>query len=99
MNFKRHTPARWRELDGVRDQVEQDLAQPARIGIELRQPLVGFDRNGQVRLRRLFGEKLGDFTRDGDNLDLFLVEIELAGLDLRRVEDVVDQLEQMPAGA
>ena len=87
------------ELDRVGDQVEQDLADPARVAAEQGRD-VGGDVGQQVepvragveggRLRHVV-DHLGQRERHGLQLDP-------AGLDLGEVQDVVDQAQQGPAG-
>ena len=83
------------ELDGVADQVEQDLAQPARIepddrrcarqqlAAELELALAG----ARLELQAQPLEERGD-------VDLDRRQLELAGVDPAEVEDVVDEGEQ-----
>ncbi len=85
-----------RELEGVRQVVVQDLLEPPRIehhvghaGINIRLDLqvLGRDTGAQDT------EHLADQRREVDRLD---VELHPPGLDLRQIEHVVDQLQQMP---
>ena len=83
------------ELDGVAQEVEQDLLQAQRIaGHAVRH--IGPDIGGELQAlggglrRQRLGHPLDQL--DGGELDAF--EVEAAGLDLGEVEDVVDDPEQ-----
>ena len=87
------------ELARVAQKVEHDLAQANRVGPHPAEIL------GQPHLEPvavLGRERLGrdeDVAQHGGHLDILDAELELAGLDLGQVEDLVDQLQQVPAGA
>jgi hypothetical protein len=93
-----HPAAGRRELDRVGQQVVQHLAEAARVGV---QGAVGLDRahrqgdaprSGERPQRgRQAGQRLGQAERRG-------LDVHLAGLDLREIEDVVDQGQQVLAG-
>ena len=87
------------ELDGVVDEVRQDLAEAERVA----QQMLG-DAGRDVRqeleplvVRLLRGER-GDRADDFVELEVGGFDVELAGLDLREVEDVVDDGQQRRAG-
>ena len=91
-----HDLAALGELDGVADQVDQDLAQPA--GSPTRAVgHVGGDVAGQLQAlaRGRAGQRLhacrSSMSRRSKSIAL---EVELAGLDLREIEDVVDDRQQ-----
>ena len=90
-----------RELDGVGQQVDEDLAQPRHVAHQ-RLGRAVFDQVGQVevlflRARRHQVERVFDTAAQVEHL---LLELELAGLGLRMVEHVVDDLQQgFAAGA
>ena len=88
------------ELDGVRDEVQNDLAQTAAVAAQLgrkllrdlelqREPLgLRFvARRGTRLLERVAHVEVGD------------VQLELAGLDPREVEDIVDHRHHLLPGA
>jgi hypothetical protein len=84
-----------RELHGVVQQVHQHLAQAAGIQQHLLrharcQPA---DQLEPGALRRE-GDEAGDFVHQRVQVGLDGIQFELAGLDLRQVEDVVDQAQQ-----
>ena len=85
-----------RELQRVREQIGQDLLDTLRIRFN-RPRAERTYVNAEVELL-LRGKQLEapleitDETRDGDRLD---VEIDLACLDLRQIEDVVDERKQV----
>ena len=90
-----HLPARDRELDRVREQIEHDLAHRARVRHHLRQPRRqrGADDDAlAVGLRlhdrdALLGQVVERDAGEG--------QVELAGLDLGEIEQVVDQRDQV----
>ena len=87
-----HLAAFLGELDGVGEQVEQDLLEPPRIGDDA----VGRSRRerGPEHDARALGERLEARRAILDelrHLDRGEVELELAGLDLGDVEQVVEQ--------
>ena len=88
------------ELDGVADQVDQHLAEPVGVahqprrhrGAEADDQLDGLAARGAAQQHVHVPEHLVE-------LELGILEFELAGLDLGDVEDVVDQRQQRLAGA
>ena len=84
-----------RELDGVADQVQEDLTQSARVAGQNGWNVGG---NAQQQLQVLFGRPGRERTkRIGDQIakvEVDPLEFQFAGLDLREVEDVVDQAQQ-----
>jgi hypothetical protein len=83
------------ELDGIADQIEQDLPEPDRIaqddgrhaGIDPRRKL-------EALAPRLGGQRLDDALDDRARHDLDALEIEPAGFYFREIQDVVDDLQQ-----
>ena len=90
-----------RELDGIGQQVDEDLAQARHVAHQ-RLGRAVFDQVGQVevlflRARRHQVERVFDTAAQVEHL---LLELELAGFGLRMVEHVVDDLQQgFAAGA
>ncbi len=87
-----------RELDGVRQEIEQDLLELALVGHDVAELRIDLLRERDaVALRALAHEcqRIRQCERDVEGRRL---EIHAAGLDLRQVEDVVDQRKQMLAG-
>ena len=87
------------EFHRVRQQIERDLFDGASVGME-------HDTGGDIGIERepLFaGAAVDDPQAVGKNLvelDRLGIEVDAAGLDLRHVEDVVDDVEQiLAAGA
>ncbi len=89
-----------RELDRVTDEVDQNLVQAVRVTDQ---------RAGDVG-RQVAGEFEAFFVRPhGQDLDGLLdqvaeiefdrLELDMAGLDFRQIEDIVDQMQQVAAGA
>ena len=83
------------ELDGVADEVEQDLPQPARVADQgvghLRLDLAGQLQPLPVGAE---GQRPEGLPQDVPQGEVGAVELELAGLDLGEVEQVVDHLQQ-----
>ncbi len=86
------------ELAGVAKQVKKALLQLGAVGVE---------RSGIVRIDDVEPVSAGGRERRNDRahlldqrleIDLFEIEVHLARLDLRQVENVVDQIQQMPPG-
>ena len=86
------------ELDGVRQEIDQDLTQHAFVGIDRRQGLRGLPLQVDARLARLAAHQGDAGVDDIADLEAVLVQRQLADLDLRQVEDVVDQLQQVASG-
>src|SRR3546814_10832707 len=85
------------ELHRIGQQVEQDLLHRARVGLDLGK----LDREAVLQHD---DAALGAVAHDAEarlrcrlEIDRLLVQLELAGLDLRQVEDVVDQAQQVRA--
>src|SRR3569832_1328919 len=86
-----------RELDGVGQQIEHHLVQALVVGPEPVDPVEHSDRYSDVRL---LGERFDTahaIDDDLQHLDRAEPHLELAGVKLRHVEDVVDQAEQAAA--
>ncbi len=87
-----------RELDRIRQQVEQDLPESARVSDDSRRSVL-VDQAAQLDLF-LPGARRDDVECALDafpEVDRLVLELELAGLDLRVVEDVVDHMQQCVA--
>ncbi len=92
-----HLAAFLGELDGVGEEVEQDLLEPPRIGDDGRQ--IWCERGPEHDARAL-GERLqaaGAILDDLGHVDRGEIELELAGLDLGDVEQVVEKRERVEA--
>jgi len=89
-----HHAARWRELDGVGNEVQQHLLELACVRLDV----AGSSDSGLEADLFLRHQRLRDVAHLlGDLRDRHLLKakLHLAGLDLGEVEDVVDQPEQM----
>ena len=88
------------ELDGIVAEVDQDLPKPQRIAAAM-----GGDRGLDVEDqfqplgRGLLGDQVADVVEHLFEIEIDLLDRQLAGFDLREVENVVDDAEEMLAGA
>ena len=88
------------ELEGVREQVLQHLLQPLGVGDEAAsQPRVDLHVEGQGAALRLVPEGTADHVEQVGEVDLLGLHRHGARFDLRQVEDVGDQVQQVGAGA
>jgi hypothetical protein len=92
-------PAPLGELGGVAEQVEQGLADLDLVRAHRAEVgrVAHLERVAVPRHQRL--DRLADVLEHGGDVELLDEQVHLAGLDLRQVEDVVDQAEQVPARA
>src|SRR3989454_7468507 len=96
LDTNRHLALR-RELDGIRQEVQQHLADLGAIRLDGGKP--GLDLAVQGH-RPATDQRLGRANAlvcERLDLDRFEDQLDFLGLDLREVEDVVDQIEQMHA--
>ena len=89
--------ARWREFDGIGDQVQQHLLHGAGIEPVLRDVAIDAELDLQPGVLGAAGHEAQHSLGHLHRIDVFLRQREPAGLDLREVEDVVDQRQQMLA--
>jgi hypothetical protein len=83
------------ELDRVRQQVGEDLPDPRRIGVDPRgHGALVLHRQGDALVERLGPHEGRHVRHQLHRLALDALDGQLPGLDLREVEDVVDQAEQ-----
>ena len=87
------------EFDGVAQEIEQDLSQPARIAAQGGRHVRG-DGGAQGQPFLAGGQFHGPegLGHQGARIEVAAFEDEFAGLDLGKVEDVVDHAEQVPGG-
>ncbi len=90
------TEPRARELDGVRDEVRQDLPHPPRIGVR-DQGVVPRDAQLEGLVARRRGRLPHHLVDERAEVDGAAGELELARLERREVEDVVDERAQVLA--
>jgi hypothetical protein len=89
-----------RELDRVADEVDEHLAQPMRIAAHSRPDVRHRERPQlDVVAERSLGQQVDDVAHDLGQVEVRLRERELAGLDPRQAQDVVDQELLALAGA
>ncbi|MNT36124.1 hypothetical protein D3C72_1721860 [compost metagenome] len=88
-----------REFHGVGKQVEDDLANGFFIGPDLRQAVFELLGNPDILGAGAKLDHADAILGDFQHRDRFFVEVIAAGLDARQVEDFVDEIEQVLAGA
>ena len=83
-----------RELDGIRQEIDQDLLEARGVTFDRRQAgcKSGFD--AKPLFLREWADAFQDRRDQRRQLDAFHRELHLAGLDLAQVEDLVDQGKQ-----
>ena len=83
------------ELDGVAEEVEEDLLQARRVpGDQVRQADIKIHDQFQALLQRLEGELPDGLLQAMEEVEGDVFQLELPGLDLGKVEDVIDEREQ-----
>ena len=97
-HFQRHGAA-LRELDRVRQQILQDLRKTLDVGVDGRRQVRRLVHAEQDLLLERHGlECVGQSMRQLADVDAGVREIDLARLDLGKIEDVVDERQQVVAG-
>ena len=87
--------AAFRELHRVVDQVDQDLSEPQRIADQVRRNIrLRGDQELQILFVRLLTDNGGQIFEDIFETEFGVLDVQLAGLDLREVENVVDDAQQ-----
>src|SRR3989442_2150669 len=90
--------ARRRELDAVGQEVHEDLAQASDVADDQRRGrLLQRVRQLDVRAREFRRRELQRFLDAGHEIERRLLQLELSRLDLREVEDLVDDRQQVLA--
>ena len=88
------------ELERVRQQVLQHLLQPLGVGDHAAgEVLVDLDVERELAVFGLVPERPSDGLQQARGQDFLGIDRHRAGFDLRQVEDVADQVEQVGAGA
>jgi hypothetical protein len=86
------------ELNGVPDEVDQDLAEPRRIDLDARgDGSIPVDAQGEALLDGAGAHERGDLVDQLGGRARHALERHATGLDLRQVEDVVQDAEEMLA--
>ena len=88
-----------RELAGIAQKVEQDLPQPHGIGCQHAKIVLRFHRELVLVLLRQLTRGADDLIDQRRQVHGFWVQLELAGFDLGEIEHLVDEAEQVLAGA
>ena len=88
------------ELDGVVAEIDQDLTEPERIAAEMGRDR-GLDLEDQLEPlgRGLLAHQVADILQHLVEIEVDVLDRQFAGLDLREIENVVDDAEQVLAGA
>src|SRR5262249_55488911 len=90
--------ALFRELAGIAQEIEQNLLEPHGVRGERAQVLLRFDNEGGLVLLRKLSRGANDLVKKPRQIHRLGVEFELAGFDLREVEYLVDEAQQVGAG-
>src|SRR5262245_28691602 len=94
---ERDAAAARRELQGVGQEVEADLADGALVGPDWLQALGEFRRHLQALALRAQGQEAVTFLDDLAQPDGLLMQLVATGLDPGEIEDFVDELQQVAA--
>ena len=87
------------EFDGIVRQIDQDLAKAERIATEIaRQIRWDFKDQLETLGGAAFGHDRGNAFQNFIKLEVGLFQDKLTGLDLREVENIIDDLQQVTAG-
>src|SRR6476620_4157971 len=95
---QRHAATRGGELDGVREQVDDDLLDLALVGHPFAQRVVHFQSEAQVVPAGALAHQCQRVLEQLSEIEARQLQFHAAGLNLRQVEDVVDQCQQMVPG-
>src|SRR5438067_9388758 len=76
------------ELHGVRQQIDEDLPQPALVGANPSKLVVEGDAEADLRLARLFFDELHAGLYRRREIDLVFLERKASGLQFRQVQNV-----------
>ena len=88
------------ELERIREQILEHLLQALGVGDQAaREVRIGVDFEGEPAVFGLVTERPGDHFEQAAEEDFFGFDRDSAGLDLRKVENVADEVEQVGSGA
>ncbi len=88
--------ARVGELDGIGQEIDQDLAQPVLVGVDRRRkPGRRLEREFDAFGAGLQAEHVDELIEELAQAHLVAVEVEASGFDLGNVEQAVDQARQV----
>ena len=88
-----------REFIRVAHEVEKSLPQPHGVSVQRPDCAIATDRHAVLVLGRKRLNGLDHAVDERRKREIFQLQLHAASLDLGEIEDVVDQREQMPAGA
>src|ERR1700741_668982 len=86
------------DLDRVGEQVEADLLELALVGLECAEPLVDLERKRDAVALRPLAHQRHRVRQRARQVEARELEVHAPGLDLREIQDVVDQREEVAAG-
>ena len=86
-----------RELDGVGDEIEQDLADRAVVADERRLGRAHVERHREGSAFGALAHEMQQLVGERPQIELLLDDLDVAGLDLRQVEEVADDVQEMLA--
>ena len=88
------------EFEGIRQQILQHLLQTFRVGDQTAGEVrVGVHLEGQPPVFRFVAEGTGHHFQQAGEEDFLRLDRNRSGLDLGKIENIADQVEQVGAGA
>jgi hypothetical protein len=94
------TLAFFRELTCIAQQIQKNLLKPHGIGLERANVLLGFNDQPVLILLGKLSRGADDLVDESRQIYRFGIELQLAGLDLREIQHLVDEAKEMgPGGA
>ena len=87
------------KFDGVAQEIDQDLADPHRVAMQHRRQGGDVGNDFEALDLRPLGDQAASVADQAVHLEIAQFQLHLAGFDLREVEDVVDDAEQVLGGA
>src|SRR5271165_5574465 len=99
LNAELDAAAGRREFDGIAQQVQKDLAKRPPIGIHPHWRGIRLHGELQLSAPSALADQVTDMREQVPQIDLRRREIELTGFDLRQIEKIIDQCQQVLARA
>ena len=85
------------EFEGIGQEIEQNLAQPHLVRHYDRETRHRFDHDVEIAGLHRRGSNANSVLDHGGHVDLVLIHDNVSGLDLRKIENILDQFQQMHA--